>query len=80
MSFRAIKMSARRGRPRLTPAYRTWLAENLLRGAEAPAIREALAERGVPEEVIAGALARARRSPELAGRARRRQGCGARRW
>lgn len=67
MSFRAVKMSARRGRPRLTPAYRAWLAENLLRGAEEPAIRAALAGGGVPEATIAGALARARRSPELAG-------------
>ncbi|PCC70214.1 Cupin-like domain-containing protein [Nannocystis exedens] len=60
-------MAARRGRPSLTPAYRAWLAENLLRGAEEAAIRAALAERGVPEAAIAGALARARRSPELAG-------------
>ncbi|MCY1011934.1 hypothetical protein OV079_41610 [Nannocystis pusilla] len=80
MSFRAVKMAARRGRPRLTPAYRAWLAENLLRGAEAAAIRAALAEGGVPEDAIAGALARARRSPELAGGARRRRDCGARRW
>ncbi|MDC0722062.1 cupin-like domain-containing protein [Nannocystis bainbridge] len=67
MSLRSVKMSARRGRATLAPAFRAWLVENLLRGADEAAIRAALAERGVPAATIAGALARARGSAELAG-------------
>ncbi|WAS93245.1 cupin-like domain-containing protein [Nannocystis punicea] len=68
MAVRALKkLSTRRGRATLSPAYRAWLVENLLRGAGEAAIRAALAERGVPQEVIAGALAGARGSAELAG-------------
>jgi len=67
MSLRAVKIRPRRRGPTLSPAYRAWLAENLLRGADEAAIRAALAERGVPAAVIDEALARARRSAELAG-------------
>lgn len=57
----------RRGRLTLSPAYRAWVAENLLRGAPEAEVRAALVERGVPPEIADVAVLRARRSPELAG-------------
>lgn len=57
----------RRGGLTLSPAYRAWIAENLLRGLGEEAVRAALLARGVPAAQIEGGLARARRSPELAG-------------
>lgn len=65
MSFRELKKSV--GRRSLSPAYRAWVAENLLRGASVASVEAGLVAAGVAREVAAGAVARALRSPELAG-------------
>ncbi|MDC0673215.1 cupin-like domain-containing protein [Nannocystis radixulma] len=67
MSLRAVRVSRRRRGPALSPAYRAWVAENLLRGADEAAIRAVLVERAVPAAAIDEALVRARGSAELAG-------------
>lgn len=56
-----------RGQATLSPAYRAWVAENLLRGADEADVRAALVGRGVPPALATTAIARARRAPELAG-------------
>lgn len=51
----------------LSPAYRAWVAENLLNGARPEVVQAALEERGVPAAIAEEAVLRVGRSPELAG-------------
>lgn len=67
MSRRTLLRGPRRGSLALAPAYRAWVAENLLRGADPAVVRDALIERGVPGALAVAAIARAQRSPELVG-------------
>lgn len=66
MSWRTAVRRSRRSGSTLAPAYRAWVAENLLRGADPADVRDALVERGVPAGPVIAAIARAQRSPELA--------------